>query len=157
MPTGSEASAAIAGPLYCDASALAKLYLPEPESDALNRLLAGREDALVSDLAITEVVSALGRRVRRGELAAGPARRVHRKILAHLAEGPYRKVELLTETHREAERILLASRSAAIRSADALHLALALGAGAGTLLTFDRTMAKASLEQGLAVWPEAGP
>jgi predicted nucleic acid-binding protein len=157
VPTGSEAPAAIAGPLYCDASALAKLYLPEPESDALNGLLAGREDALVSDLAITEVVSALGRRVRRGELGAEPARRVHRKILAHLAEGLFRKVELLTATHREAERILLAARTAGIRSADALHLALALGAGAGTLLTYDRTMAKAALEQSLAVWPEPGP
>ena len=153
MPTASEALP-LAGPLYCDASALAKVYLPEPGSVELNRLLAGRTDALLSDLAITEVVSALGRRVRDGSLAAAPARRIHRKILAHLAEGLYRKVELLTATHREAERILLGARSAPIRSTDALHLALALGAGAGTLLTYDRTAARAALEQSLAVWPE---
>ena len=63
VPTASEA-AAPAGPLYCDASALAKLVLPETGSDELDAAVAGRDDLLVSDLAVTEVASALGRRVR---------------------------------------------------------------------------------------------
>ena len=39
-----------------------KLYLPEPGSDELNRLVEGRVDLLVSDLAVTEAASALQRR-----------------------------------------------------------------------------------------------
>lgn len=153
MPTASEPADLPAGPLYCDASALAKLYLPEAGSDELNRMLAGRTDALVSDWAVTEVASALGRHARRGTLPPSVARRVHRRMLADVADGYFRRVELLSATHREAERILLAS-SAPLRAGDALHIALALGAGAGCVVAFDRQLARAALEVGLAAWPE---
>jgi|PlaIllAssembly_1097288.scaffolds.fasta_scaffold325513_2 hypothetical protein len=144
----------LVGPLYCDASALAKLFVPEAESDALNRLLVGRDDVLVSDLCMTEVVSALARRAREGALPAATAKRIHRQMLAVAAQGAFRRVELLPATHREAERLLLGAETRPLRAADALHLALALGAGAGAVLTYDRTMARAALEQSLAVWPE---
>ena len=52
------------GPIYCDTSALLKLYFPEPRSADLTRVVEGRDDLLVSDLAVTEIVSALSRRVR---------------------------------------------------------------------------------------------
>jgi len=158
VPTGSDPTPAgageIAGPLYCDASALAKLFWPETWSDELNRLLAGRDDVLVSDLGLTEIVSALARRMREGSIEARTAVRVHRRLLAVAAGSAVRRVELLAATHREAERLLLASKRTALRAVDALHLALALGAGAGTLLTFDRAMAAAAAAHGLAVWPE---
>jgi predicted nucleic acid-binding protein len=145
------------GPLYCDASALAKLFLPEAGSDALNRMLDGRSDVILADLAITEVASALARRVREGALPPAQAQRAHRKILATAAEGGFRRVDLLATTHRDAERLLFAHREAPLRAADALHLALALGAGAGTVLTFDRTLARAAVEAGLAAWPPWAP
>ncbi len=145
----------LASPLYCDASALAKLFLPEPESDEVNALVAGRSDLLVADLALTEVASALARRTREGALPPALARKVYRKMLATLAAGAFRRVDLLAATHREAERLLLTPRTTPLRAADALHLALALGAGAGTLLTFDRILARAAREEGLAIWPES--
>ncbi len=156
MPTASDEreSAALVGPLYCDASALAKLFLPEEGSEDLNSRIAGRDDLLVSDLAVTEVASALARRSREGSLPAAASRRVHRRILATLAEGAFRRLDLLGSTHRDAERLLLVSERVALRAADALHLALALGVGAGTLLTYDRTMARIAQAQGLAVYPE---
>ena len=158
MPIGSEESsgATLAGPLYCDASALAKLFLPEAGSSELNDRLAGRDDVLISDLAVTEVASALARRMRESDLPSGAARRVYRRILATVAEGAFRRVDLLASTHRDAERLLLASGATPLRAADALHLALALGAGAGTVLTFDRSLARAALAQSLGVWPELG-
>ena len=62
MKTGSEnpdfGEALRAGGLYLDASALAKLYVTEPGSDVLDDALRGRGDLMVSDLAVTEVVSA---------------------------------------------------------------------------------------------------
>lgn len=161
MTTDSEPSPSaggeVAGPLYCDASALAKLFWPETGSDELNRLLTGRDDVLVSDLGLTEVVSALARRVREGAIEAKTAARVHRRLLAVAAGPAVRRVELLAASHREAERLLLASRRSALRALDSLHLALALGAGAGTILTFDPVMANAAVAAGLAVWPEPAP
>jgi len=156
---GSEGAAAhrVVGPLYCDASALAKLFLPEAESDSLNQLLDGRSDVILSDLAITELASALARRAREGAVPPSAARRAHRKILATVSEGGFRRVDLLATTHREAERLLFATEAAPLRAADALHLALALGAGAGTVLTFDRTMARAAIEAGLLAWPGSTP
>ena len=56
------------GPLYCDTSALLKLYLPEPDSDAFNEVVEDRNDVLVSDLAVTEMISAIARRLRHGSL-----------------------------------------------------------------------------------------
>lgn len=58
---GGAYGSALPGPLYCDTSALVKLYVPESGSDELNRTVEGRDDLLVSDLAVTEIVSALSR------------------------------------------------------------------------------------------------
>lgn len=139
--------------MYVDSSALVKLYLPEPESDALNRSIAGRSDLVVSDLAVTEIVSSLSRRTREGELDGTVAGRLHRTLLGHIEDGLYRRVELLPATHREAERLLLSLAGVALRAADALHLALAVAAEAGSMLTYDRRLGKAAGAIGLIASP----
>lgn len=145
--------AELAGPLYCDASALVKLYVPESDSGSLNRRVEGRQDLLVSDLSITEIASSLGRRRREGSLAAAVAVRLHRTLLKHVERGLYRRVELVPATHREAERLLLAVQAVPLRAADALHLALAIAGDAASILTFDRRLAEAARSVGLAAFP----
>ena len=141
------------GPLYCDASALVKLSVPEAGSDELNRAVQGRRDLLVSDLSITEIVSSLSRRRREGALEASIASRLHRAILGHVETGVYRKVELISATHREAERLLLSIEAVPLRAADALHLALAVGGDAASLMTYDQRLAEAGRAIGLGVFP----
>jgi len=141
------------GPLYLDASALVKLFVPEPESDQLNRALAGRRDLIVSDLAITEIASAAARRMREGELTARDARRLHREILADLRRGHLLGARSTPAVHREAERYLLQLRLR-LRAADALHLSLAAAEEAQTVITFDDRLRAAAGEIGLAVAPE---
>lgn len=141
------------GPLYLDASALVKLYLPETESDDLNRLLMGRRDVVVSDLAVTEIVSSLCRRRREGSLTTAVVARLHRALLGHIEAGVYRRFELLPATHREAERLLVALSAVPLRPADALHLALAVGAEAASLLTWDRRLGAAARAIGMGVFP----
>lgn len=143
----------VAGPLYFDASALIKLYLPEPESDALNRVVEGRRDAIVSDLAVTEIVSSLCRRRREGAVNTLVVDRLRRQILSHFDSGVYRRVELLPEIHREAERLLVSIERVPLRAADALHLALALSGAAASVLTFDRRLANAARALGLNIFP----
>ena len=66
-------------PVYLDASALVKLFVPEDDSDALNQALAGLTDVIVSDLALTEMASALSRRTREQRLSRADAQRLYRE------------------------------------------------------------------------------
>jgi len=141
------------GPLYCDTSALLKLYLPEPGSDEFNEVVEGRDDVLVSDLAVTEIISALAHRLRRGSLAREAARRLQHAILGRLDEGVYHRVELTRDVHRRAEHFLLSLPVTPLRAADALHLALAMSARAASLASFDARLAAAARAVSLAVYP----
>ncbi|MGH7709104.1 MAG: type II toxin-antitoxin system VapC family toxin [Vulcanimicrobiaceae bacterium] len=143
----------ISGPLYLDASAAVKLYVPEKESAALNSALRGRRDALISDLAITEIVSSLARRFREGGVARDAIGRLHSELLGHVESGFYRRIDLTPEVHREAERLLRSLDGVALRAADALHLSLALSAGSRSLVTFDRRLAEATRAVGLRAFP----
>ncbi|HEU5190617.1 MAG TPA: type II toxin-antitoxin system VapC family toxin [Methylomirabilota bacterium] len=143
--------AGLPGPVYCDTSALLKLYLPEAGSDAFNALVEGRDDLLVSDLCVTEAASALARRVRGGALPRDAARRVQHAILARVDEGAYQRVELTREVHRRAEHLLLSLGDIPLRASDALHLALAASARAASLASFDTRMAAAARAASLVV------
>jgi predicted nucleic acid-binding protein len=140
-----------AGPIYLDASAVVKLFVPEAESDALNEALVGREDVVLSDLALTETASALGRRAREGLLAPAESRRLHREA-ARLAAS-CQHAELAPRVHRRAERLLLTSGENPLRTLDALHVALALDADAATVVTFDPRLKAAASSHGLFVAP----
>lgn len=137
--------------MYCDASALVKLYVPEPESDRLNRMLARHRDLVASDLVVTEIVSSIARRRREGAVTAQAAADLCRRILSHLDGGVFHRVDVTRDVHREAERLLLALETIALRTADALHLALAASAGVSSILTFDRRLARAASAIGLGV------
>ena len=91
VPTVSEISGRdeLAGPLYCDSSALAKLVVPEAGSDELNAAIAGRDDVLVSDLAVSEVASALGRRVRERRSTPGMRTASTERCFPRSARAPF--------------------------------------------------------------------
>ena len=128
-------------PVYLDTSALAKLYVQEAESDDLDSALIGRRDLLISELTLTELTSAIARRVREGEIEASIARRIYQQLFRDVRAGEYRLLDLTSATHREAERLLLTiGRHAPIRAGDSLHLAVAALADARTLVTYDRQM-----------------
>jgi hypothetical protein len=127
--------------------------LPEPGSDELNRTVEGRGDLLVSDLAVTEVVSALSRRLRQGALTLEVARRVQHAIVEGLDGGAYQRVELTRDVHRRAEHFLLSLTEIQLRAADALHLALAMSARAASMASFDVRLGAAARAVGLAVYP----
>ena len=139
-----------AEPIYLDASALVKLFVPEPESDDLNRALAGLTDVIVSDLALTEMASALGRRVREQRLTRGKAQSLYREALKVHASAHH--AELTPPIHRRAERLML-SLPTPLRALDALHLATALDAEVATVVTFDPRLRDAARSQGLFVAP----
>ena len=135
--------------IYLDSSAFAKLYAAEPESSRLDRFLRGRTDRMISELSITEVISAVARRRRDGVLGATHAGAIRDAVLSDARSGSFRTLDLSPSVHREAERLLLSTLSVSLRTLDALHIALALSGGAGRVLTFDSRMAEATVLQGL--------
>jgi predicted nucleic acid-binding protein len=116
-------------------------------------MVQGRVDLLVSDLAVTEVVSALARRLRHGGLTREVARRVQRAIAERLDDDVYRRVELTRDVHRRAEHFLLTLTGTPLRVLDALHLALATSAGAVSMASFDVRLGAAARAVGLATYP----
>jgi uncharacterized protein len=137
--------------LYLDSSALAKLYVPEPASERLDAFLTGRRGLMISELAITEVLSAVARRRREGELEAQVAYEIRAALLADADSGSFARLDLSPAVHREAERLLLGVDCVALRTLDALHIALALSGTATHVVTFDLRMREAALQAGLRV------
>jgi uncharacterized protein len=132
-------------PVYLDTSALAKLYLPESGSDEMEDALLGRRDVIVSDLAITELTSAIARRVRETDLTAAHARRIYQRVSSDVGAGEFRRAEITANSHREAERLLMGvGQRVPLRSADALHLGMACLYGVRVLVTFDQRMRAAA-------------
>ena len=122
---------------YLDSSAIVKLAVKEPESEALRRFLRRRRPLASSALARAEVARAL---LPLGEAAV---RRGH-DVLS--------RVELL----RVNDRILTAAGTllpVELRSLDAIHLATAeqLGDDLGRVVTYDARMSAIAEAMGLAV------
>jgi len=122
-----------------DASALAKLLLREPETDALRHVLDGAH-LVSSALTATE----LRRAVRR-----------HGPSVAGRVDGLLATVTLLAVDRPVLDRAV-ALGPVTLRSLDALHLATALDLGPrlDVLLTYDLRLAEAAGAAGLTV---AGP
>ena len=136
-------------PVYIDTSALAKLYVAEAESRLLERALIGRRDLLVSDLAVTELVSVLMRRARERSIALESATLIHGALMQRLAERMLHRVAVDGSVHRDAERLLMRfGDRIALRAADAMHLMLATRSGARSFVTFDRRLTSAARVHG---------
>jgi len=105
-PSEVDETSALEMALYIDSSALAKLYVPEAESDRLDAFLRGRVGLMISELAITEVLSAVARRKRDGELKPGLANRIRDAVLADADSGSFARLHLDPSIHRAAERLL---------------------------------------------------
>jgi predicted nucleic acid-binding protein len=98
---------------------------------------------------VTEFSSALSIKVRKGEISARQALAAWKDFDAFCKSG----LRLLPVTRRAFTEAGGMARNAAsgFRSGDALHLAMALEAGASGIATADETLAKNAKASGLAV------
>jgi predicted nucleic acid-binding protein len=139
---------------YFDASALAKIYVQEPDSMAVRRLMRGGGIA-TSRLSHVAIVSALARRSHEGAFAAADRDRAVAALNAHLEAWVI--VELTPALSAEAQRLLVRH---ALRSGDAVQLAscLYLQRELGQcvpLIAFDDRLNHAARAEGLSLRPEA--
>ena len=120
--------------LYLDASAITKLLIAEPESEAL--LSAVRGNTLISSRV---VVVEVGKAVGRADPSVDP-----QPVLAHLA---------FVEMDADLALIAAGTGSAALRALDAIHVASALRVGGeiAGFVTYDDRQAAAARSAGLTV------
>jgi len=107
--------------IYLDSSALAKRYVAEPGSGAIDRLLADHPYAAISRLAYPEILSALNRKQKAKEFST--------RVLGGLVkafESDWRKLFVLEFDDALLPIIKQAIRKHAIRGADSVHLASAI-------------------------------
>ena len=120
--------------LYLDSSAIVKLVVAEPESAALAQEVASDRDVVSSQIALTEVVRAVGR-------AKGPIGRAER-IVRSIALVPIDR-PILAEA--------AAMRPWSLWSLDAIHLAsaLSLHPDVDAFIAYDARLLDAAAKAGL--------
>jgi len=135
---------------YLDTSAAVPLFVPESSSDKVAAWLESGADTLVSaDWILTEFASALAIKVRRGELAQRHAASAWDNFEIFCQSG-LRLVPVTRATFVRAAQLIRNIRGE-LRAGDALHLAMAIEAGATSIATADGQLEKCALVQGLAV------
>lgn len=135
--------------LYFDASVLVALMVRDAPTARAYALLRSRPaSVLVSDFAAAELASAVGRRVRMGELTADEGRSAFANFDAWTARSA-RRVETTPADVRAAEAFLR-RLDLTLRAPDALNIAIAQRTAA-TLATLDVRMAVAARALGTQV------
>lgn len=143
--------------VFWDTSALLKLYVTEPDSNAFI-MLAKREGPLaISGWTTHEILCGLHRKELLHDLIAGGAEAIYQRILQQITSG---SLEIIAYTATVAQRtsdVIRACYSAAepvaIRSLDALQLGSALAAGAMEVVSADARMRSGAKIFNLRVLP----
>lgn len=126
--------------IYLDTSVVVPLLVPEPRTADAKAWYARLEEVPVgSDWLLSEFTSAIAIKVRRGDLTDATAKLVYKEFDL-LAAGGLRVIPVSRAAFREAAHLARQHRHG-VRAADALHLAVALEAGANSIATLDAIMA----------------
>lgn len=138
--------------MFADTSALVKRYYPEADSAVFERRMLRAEFIHLSALSITELASAMMRRVRMKEMTAGDEVLVWGAFNEDLQSEQV--VVTVAERHhyeQAADIIRRLGDCIPIRALDALQLAVALSVGAEVFLCADKNAAAAAKALGLRV------
>ena len=136
---------AIVVKMYLDTCIIAKLYLPEPESEAIQSLVTGVTDLTSSNLAVTELGSVLSRKNREGQIQSSVRDQIWDLFKGHIEENYWSFISVSDELCRYSDEIIKKCQDVvSIRTLDAIHLATCLQYKIFPLLTTDKNMLKAA-------------
>ncbi|HEX9591818.1 MAG TPA: type II toxin-antitoxin system VapC family toxin [bacterium] len=131
--------------VYLDTSALAKWYLPEEDSEAVEAFLRETPRRVcISDLTRLEMRSLLGRRQREGAITADERTAIFATFAEDVARGSLHLLPADAAAFDRAIRLIDQLVDVPLRTLDAWHLALAMGANTEVIATADVTMARAA-------------
>lgn len=130
--------------IFFDSSAFAKRYVDEEGSDAVEALCAEASVVALSILCVPEIISALNRRQREGDLSPEKYQMAKSQLAVEVADTSI--VNILPEVIADAVSIL---ENNPVRAMDALHIACALRCQAELFVTSDANQLKAAENTGL--------
>lgn len=145
--------------MYLDSCILVKLLVAEPDSELFVRSLEGKP-LVTSELALTEVFSALLARERAGKISLTDRRRARAELETRIEAREIRIEPLNSITLRKARHALEQCHpQVPLRTLDAIHLATADLCQDFPLATTDKRLRDAATLLGFEVFPpaEAGP
>jgi uncharacterized protein len=126
--------------IYLDTSVVIPFYLPEPLSLVVRELLRTEPQPALSQLVEVEVFSAVSRRVRMGEISLDQARQIATDFQTDLQNGFYTRFAV-EPIHYDRARDRISQFNTALRTLDALHLAIAASNNL-PLITADERLAQ---------------
>lgn len=129
---------------FFDASAFAKRYVAETGSGDVDALCAKASDLAVGVICISEILSALNRRVRERSLTPRQYAEAKRRLSADIRDADV--VDLTPGVIAVATRVL---ESSPVRALDALHIACAVAWKSGLFVTSDKRQIDAARRVGL--------
>jgi len=130
-------------PVYLDTSALAKWYLNEVGSDVFVDWIKGQSDVHISSLTVTEMRCLLARRKRMGEISAELEQQIFAVFTEDIERGYLIRHPLLDQHAQAAIGLMEQLPQHALRTLDAMHLAIARDIGCQAIATSDHVMAAA--------------
>ncbi|MBL4774625.1 MAG: type II toxin-antitoxin system VapC family toxin [Mariprofundus sp.] len=130
--------------VYLDTSALAKWYLHEAGSDQFVAWIKQQDDVHISSLTVTEMRCMLARRKRMGEISPELERQVFATFTEDVERGYLSQHALLDQHATSAIGLIDQLPQHALRTLDAMHLAVARMIAAEAIATSDRVMASAA-------------
>ena len=142
--------------IYWDTSALAKLYVSEPDSADFEQHAAAASQIAVSATGRLELRAVLRRREAEGSISDGATSLLHRSFCDLIASGRF--LEQTVTPVLEAEYFascLSHTPPIFLRTNDALHLAAARCAKENEVVTTDKGQRKAAIFLGFTVFPPA--
>ncbi|MBF2067030.1 MAG: type II toxin-antitoxin system VapC family toxin [Calothrix sp. C42_A2020_038] len=110
--------------IYLDTSIVAPLYWTEPLSDTVEELVLSETELGLSQLVEVELISALSRRVRMGEISQDDAAAIVERFQIDIDSSFYNRITLET-IHYHLAREWISRFTTPLRTLDALHLAVA--------------------------------
>lgn len=142
---------------YWDTSALAKLYLVEPDSAKFETLAERSATIRISPLVRFESRLTFLRREREEAIAAHTAVVLSRRLDQDIADGKVEVIAAGFAIETEFEQVVQACMNRAtpisIRTLDALHVAAALSAGESEFISNDLRQRAAAVAVGMTVLP----
>lgn len=134
--------------IYVDTSVVVALLTKEPVTAAVTTWFAGATEPLVSaDWCAVEFASAIAIKQRTGQLRPTHAKAAH-NAFEEFTAGGLRLLPVSREAFHRAADLSRPHRDG-LRAGDALHLAMAIDAGAKTLASLDKMMNASALRLGL--------
>ncbi len=130
--------------VYLDTSALAKWYLNEAGSDLFVGWIQQQDDVHISSLTATEMRCLLARRKRMGDISSELEHQIFAAFMDDIECGHLSRHALSDQHAMAAIELINQLSQHALRTLDAMHLAIARSIGAQAIATSDHVMASAA-------------